>query len=161
MGHWSWIPVLNNFYSEEYGTNVFDWLYSQKNESYKLVTEVLPYGQDVTAIVIDTQNDVAAADLSIENAKVYAENYKTDGSVAFDGERNITDIYVNNMARKATEAIRKIHSHELEYGYGVSGATTHYYTGRNYYLDLNYDVDLTVGNYNFDTIMIRARQRTS
>ena len=152
MGHWSWIPVLNNFYSEEYGTNVFDWLYSQKNESYKLVTEVLPYGQDVTAIVIDTQNDVAAADLSIENAKVYAENYKTDGSVAFDGERNITDIYVNNTGAKGDRSdYGRYIVIELEYGYGVSGATTHYYTGRNYYLDLNYDVDLTVGNYNFDT----------
>ncbi len=36
--HWSWVPTLNNFYSEEYGTTIMGWIFAQKKADLPKVT---------------------------------------------------------------------------------------------------------------------------
>ena len=74
--HWSWVPTLSNFYSEEYGTTVFDWLFSQRKnaKSFDIVTEVFEYGQNTTAVIIDAGRVVDNASLNIDTFNVYARN---------------------------------------------------------------------------------------
>lgn len=43
-GHWSWVPLLNNYYSQEYQTNVFDWLFAHKS---------LPVNTKILANIVD------------------------------------------------------------------------------------------------------------
>ena len=144
--HWSWVPTSDNFYSEEYGTNVFDWLFSQKNttNSYELVTETYSYGNDVKAVVIDTKSSVDAADVSADKFAVSATNINpTDDSVVYEGARNIVDAYVSNdkVIDGEGDASGRYIILELEVGFQLEGASTLIYNGINIPLTLNYTIE--------------------
>ena len=145
--HWSWVPTLDNFYSEEYDTTIHDWLFSQRRNGtgFKLITEVFEYGQNVTALVIDAGHEVDGLTLDEETFTVHATNYSpVDGAVTFDGDKTITDIYVNDkmdVSETGGTGTGRYIVIEFEHGFTVDGATTLIYTGgQNLELNLNYTV---------------------
>ena len=132
-GHsWNvWQDVYEKFAADILWKNDFD-----------IVTEVFAYGQDATAVVIDLNREtVNAGDIDVDTFAVNAVNYRANGAVAFEGARQITDAYVNNSGELGEkEDSGRYIVLELEHGFNVPGATTHYYTGLNYYLDMDYTV---------------------
>ncbi len=148
--HWSWIPMLNNFYSAEYGTTIHAWMFAQTNKAgeipFKLYTEVFEYSNDVTAVIIDAGKDVVASSLDLETFTVWAKNYNpNNNALVYDGARAVTNVYVNDKAERAAEGLEagRYIVVELQYGFGVAGASTQVYTGRNLTLNMKYAVTQT------------------
>lgn len=146
MGHWSWIPVLNNIYISDKNATPFEWLFNQRrtSKSFEIVTKVFEYGQNVIAVVIDAGRDVAASSIDLDTFSVSTTNINpNNGRVAYDGERAITKAYVS--ADKVVDGIGDTSGRyiilELKVGFTVQGATTLVYTGTNQLLQMNYKVD--------------------
>lgn len=151
-GHWSWIPVLNNYNSAVYQTSIFDWIFNQKlDTSFDIITQVEDYGQDVTHLIIDAGGTINASTIDIDTFKVATKNYfPTNNRLVYDGEREVTNVYVNDEKSidGSTETGRYIII-ELKYGYTITGASAISYSGVNYKLNMNYTV---TQNKNFDFV---------
>ncbi len=148
--HWSWVPTLQNFYSEEHETYIFDWLFKQTNAmTFEVVSEVFEYGQDTTAVIIDAGKEVSAASINKDTFTVTTDN-KLAGATVWSGEREVLKAYVSDskdVDGAGTESGRYIIL-ELKRGFTVAGATTLVYNrtvsgtrySGNHRMDLNFAV---------------------
>lgn len=146
QGHWSWVPVLNDYFSPKYRTSTMDWLFKQVNGKnyYDVVTEVMDYGQDVVAVTINAGKPVNGSSIDADTFKVSAiHKNPNNGNVVFDGERAVTRAYVNDSgAVGVTAETGRFIVLELAHGFELPGASALVYaSSRNVKLDMRYTLE--------------------
>lgn len=147
-GHWSWVPVLNNFAdpAESGRGKIMNWLFAQKKGEMKFQTiaKTFEYSQDVIAVAIDAGKPVDASSIALDTFSVSTRNLNpNNNAVTYNGAKTITKAYVNDAANVAAQgkSSGRYIILELAHGYGVAGATTQIYTGgRNLCLIMNYQI---------------------
>jgi predicted peptidase len=120
--HWSWVPTLNNFYSETYGTDIMSWLFAQHGRAFKVVTRVEEYGAVVPAVIIDMGETVAAGGFNAESFAVTMNRLTNATTVnPTPADRTVTKAYVNNKAEIDPAGLGAASGRyivlELQYGY--------------------------------------------
>jgi predicted peptidase len=120
-----------------------------ENVAYTMNVDVFEWGSAVTAVIIDTESTVYAADIDEDTFTVDAvtKNPLTE-EVVYDGSREILSAYVaatNEKGAAPVDSGRYVVL-ELKSGYNatseeVDGSAAVIYTsGRNYWLDLDYTI---------------------
>ena len=137
FGHFSWVPVLNNDYSDEYGSTFMDWLFAQNkiepvktSFSYTLINEVFEYGTDTSAVIIDMRAAVDVNYVDADSFDIYSTTTRpSDGVVLSDNIlRNATNVYVKDEATLGDTGATsgRYIVLELECGSTVPGACAFY-----------------------------------
>ncbi|MDR1135681.1 MAG: prolyl oligopeptidase family serine peptidase [Clostridiales Family XIII bacterium] len=114
---------------------------------YDIVVDVLEWGSAVTAVIVDTKTTVSADSVDADTFSVSAlTTSPVNGSTIYNGPRTITNAYVSAVNEKGSPAERgRYIVLELKYGYNatlseVDGSAAIVYSGRNYWLNLDYTV---------------------
>lgn len=73
----------------------------ETTKKFDIIAEVFDYGESVTSVVVDMEEAIDATQLSTDTFSVSAKNYYADdsiypGKVYYEGDRDITNIYVNS-----------------------------------------------------------------
>lgn len=106
-------------------------VYASENEvkTFDVIAEVFDYGESITGLIIDMDEEILSSEVDINTFDVLAHNLKQDDSTYYDGECEIVDVKVANEDKidaVATDRGRYIII-DLEYGYNNIASNSIYY----------------------------------
>ena len=116
---------------------------------YDVMIEVLEWGSAVTHLIVDAQSVVNASDIALDTFSVTAATRNpANNNVVYNGAREITKAYVSATKEKGKPATSgRYIVLELKYGFNntnaqINGSAAIIYQSRNYWLNMDYVVEL-------------------